>query len=91
MKPPVFKHLRGFSRWLYQRRNEENPVGDVARDAISDDEYPWDQGAWAAWAYLGRGHSWGWPCPEAVDALQEGIRAYWQHVHTARVRRTRRV
>lgn len=30
----------GFSRWLFQRRDENSPTGDLASDAYNDDRWP---------------------------------------------------
>ena len=37
---PNGKWPAGFSRWLFRHRNDDTPIGDLARDAYIDDQWP---------------------------------------------------
>ena len=64
--------LRGFHRWLYRRRNDNTPIGDLVRDAISDAEYPWAGNAPEGLAHIRACGA----CFGAVAAMRQAIVEY---------------
>jgi hypothetical protein len=62
-----------FRQWLRQHRNEQSPVGDLARDAIADDTWPRGPGSLQRYeTHLKSRHA----CEDALNALRDAWGRY---------------
>jgi uncharacterized protein YozE (UPF0346 family) len=62
-----------FRAWLRQFRREESAIGDLARDALADQEWP--RGPGSLNKYLGHLEDVG-ACDAAIDTLHEAWARY---------------
>jgi hypothetical protein len=66
--------MTGFYAWLRKQRNRDDPVGDLACDAMRDKDFP--KAERAVRAHLLKCGA----CPEAFTALKDALKEYRQQV-----------
>jgi uncharacterized protein YozE (UPF0346 family) len=72
---------QSFDRWLREQRHRDDPVGDLARDVISDPDWPRGAGEHAQRRYLIYEV---WACDGAVEAHARAWREYREQRGPAR-------